>query len=308
MSDDPSMDDPAGDVTDENPFGLPRDHEQRWKECVYAARSCESTLQRLPDPSPGSDLARADMFYPWEKVSTWVRSYLRASAEHLCLWADVVAPYRFEPGAVNHVRVRPYLLLARAGLEAAAHALWLVEVTDAKECANRFLRLMHRDFNLHRKALEADNLDTSFIDTRIADLEGRVSEHSIPVSLTERVPGYQELIRFAATKTNHDADRWAYLWNAASGAAHGQNWFGVEAFDVVPILEYEPGHFRTVAFADPTYITETMEAACDALQWGTMRWLLMGRHDPDLLRQATAEIFERMPRLDGTPRSGVAGE
>jgi len=89
---------------------------------VYSARSCELVLSRVADPPPGSDLAVADLFYPWEKVSTWVRDYLRASAEHLCLWADVVAPYRFDANAVNNVRMRPYLSLARAGLEAAADA------------------------------------------------------------------------------------------------------------------------------------------------------------------------------------------
>ena len=89
----------------------------------------------------------------------------------------------------------------------------------------------------------------------------------------------------------------AYLRNAASGATHGQNWFGLEAFDVVPIIEYEPGHFRTIAFPDPEFITHTIRAACDALRWGTLRWLLMGRHDPDLIGQATMEIHERMPKI-----------
>lgn len=33
----------------------------------------------------------------------------------------------------------------------------------------------------------------------------------------------------------------AYLWHTASGAAHGQNWLGVETSDLVPVIEYEPG-------------------------------------------------------------------
>jgi hypothetical protein len=294
----------TGNATYLSQFRLPPDHEQKWKEHTYAARSCELTLSRLPDPSPGSDLDRADMLYPWEKVSTWVRAYLRGSAEHLGLWADVVAPFEFDSDAVNNVRVRPYLLLARAALEAAAHALWLVEVPDADECVTRFLRLMYRDFGYHKKALRSDNLDTAAIEQRIIDLESRVAEHSIRVNLKERVPGYEEMIRFAATATDNNPDRWAYLWNAASGAAHGQNWFGIESYDVVPVFEYEPGHYRTLAFPDPEFITETIGAACEALRWGTLRWLLMGRHDPDLLSQATHEIYERMPKID----DGVVGE
>ena len=74
------MDDAAG--TNDHPFRLPPDHEQKWKECTYTARSCERVLSQVPDPLPGSDLARADLFYPWEKVSTWVRSYLTAVDRH----------------------------------------------------------------------------------------------------------------------------------------------------------------------------------------------------------------------------------
>lgn len=238
------------------------------------------------------------MFYPWEKVSTWVRAYLRASADHLSLWADVVAPFRFDPDTINEVRIRPYLLLARAGLEGASQALWLTEVPDAKECATRFLRLMYRDFGYHKKALESDSLDTSHIDKRMGNLESRVAEYELPVTLTQRVPGHEGMVRQAAIATGNDPDRWAYLWNAASGAAHGQNWFGIEAYDVVPVLEYEPGHYRTLAFPDPEFITETIGAACDALQWGTLRWLVMGGHDPEHLSQALIEVHERMPKIE----------
>lgn len=287
-----------------DPFRLPPDQEQTWKECVYAARTCELVLSRTVDPMPGSDWAKADLFYPWEKVSVWARDYLRASAEHLCLWAQIVAPYRFEPDAVNFVRMRPYLSLARAGLESAAHALWLSEVQGPRECVLRFLRLMYRDFKYHRKALEADRMDTSAVDERIGNLEARVSEYSIPVRLTEQVPGYEAMVRLAATATQHDPHRWAYLWHTASGAAHGQNWFGVEAHGLVPVAEYEPGHFRAVTIPDPEFITNTVEAACDVLQWGTLRWLIMGRHDPEVMRDTMKEIHQRMPKLDGSPGQG----
>ncbi len=303
LRDDRSVQEAASDnASGRDPFLLPSDQEQAWKECTYAARTCELVLSRVADPRPGSDWTNADMFYPWEKVSVWVRGYLRASAEHLCLWADVVAPYRFEHGAVNDVRMRPYLSLARAGLESAAHALWLSEVKGPRECASRFLRLMYRDFNYHKKALEADGIDTSAIDERIGSLNARVEKHSIPVRLYERVPGYENMVRLAATATKHNPDRWAYLWHAASGAAHGQNWFGLEAHDLIPVAEYEPGHFRMITIPDPVFITDTIEAACDTLQWGTLRWLMMGHHDPEIFKDAMIEIHQRTPTLDGTPR------
>lgn len=60
-----------------------------------------------------------------------------------------------------------------------------------------------------------------------------------------------------------DPERWSYLWNAASGAGHGQNWFGMEGYDVELGEEYEPGHYRTTRIPDGSYITEVMEAAAD---------------------------------------------
>ena len=155
---------------------------------------------------------------------------------------------------------------------------------------------MHRDFTLHRAALEAGGLDTARVDQRIADLESRCESLSIATTPKDKPPGYEKLVRNAAVVTNHDEDRWSYLWNAASGAAHGQNWFGLEAFDLLTREEYEPGYFRTIAFPDPVFITETIGAACKTLQWGTLKWLVLGGHDPDLLRQAQRDVFERVPK------------
>jgi hypothetical protein len=102
---------------------------------------------------------------------------------------------------------------------------------------------MHRDFTLHRDALVAGGLDTARLDKRLGDLESRCPGLAIPAAPKDKPPGYEKLVRNAAVVTNHVESRWAYLWNAASGAAHGQNWFGLEAFDVLTVKKYEPGYF-----------------------------------------------------------------
>lgn len=50
---------------------------------------------------------------------------------------------------------------------------------------------------------------------------------------------------------------------------------------------------------DPIFITETIEAAAFALQWGTLRWLQLGGHDPSLLGAAVLEVSAKMPKKDG---------
>jgi len=49
---------------------------------------------------------------------------------------------------------------------------------------------------------------------------------------------------------------------------------------------------------DPAFITETVGAACVTLRWGTLRWLMLGGHDPDLLLQAQHDVFKRMPKKE----------
>ncbi|AYA23212.1 hypothetical protein C6369_000525 [Rhodococcus rhodochrous] len=284
---------------------VPADQVQQWATNTYRVRSCELVLSRTVDPLPGSQLDRADAIYRWEKISVWARSYLLAATESLCLWADLVAPYDLVPDAVNRVRMRPYLLLARSGLEAAAHAIWLLDVPTRtfEECVKRHVRLMHHDFTLHKQALEARGSDAGRIEDRIAKLKERAAGLPFEVTPTDKPPGYEKLVRNAATVVGKDANEWAYLWQAASGAGHGQNWFGIEGFDLRPTREYEPGHFRTMSVPDSVYITEMIEAAAAALAWGTTRWLDYGGHDRSLMFTAMREVHARMPKKPGVTSS-----
>lgn len=280
-------------------FRVPEEHTTTWTANAHIVRMCELVLERTVDSLPQSSLGQADAIYQWEKVSVWARNYLLAAAEHLSLWADLVAPYDCPPDAVNAVRMRPYLLLARSGIEAAAHAIWLLDVPTMPECVQRHVRLMHRDFNLHKKALEARGDDISRIAGRITLLKERAAELPFATSPKHSPPGYEKLVRNAATVTGNDEGQWAYLWNAASGAGHGQNWFGIEGFNLLPSQEYQPGHFRALSIPDPVFITETIEAAALCLHWGTARWLIMGGHGPDLLQEAKIEILDKMPKNTG---------
>jgi hypothetical protein len=169
------------------------DQIQVWAAKTYSVRACELVLSRTVDPKPGSALDQADAIYHWEKMSVWARSYLLAAAENLGLWADLVAPYDFAPDAINRVRMRPYLLLARSGLGAAAHAIWLLDVPTRTftECVERHVRLMHQDFSLHKKALVARGSDAARIEDRITKLKERDAGLPFPVPPANKPPGYE---------------------------------------------------------------------------------------------------------------------
>lgn len=259
-------------------------------------RACNLVLKRIPDPTPTSALATADLHYPQEKVSAWSREYLLAGADSLNFWADHFSPFEFAPDAVNEVPYRTYLLLARSGLESSAHGLWTLTAATSAECAQRHVRLLHRDFRYHRKALEAGGRDASHIQSRIDDLEQRAKQSAVPLRPADPPPGYEALIRHAAQLAGGDPNEWAFWWNAASGAAHGQNWFGIEGYELHSKSEYEPGYFRVAKLPDPVFITNIIDAATSCLFVGTVKWLGLSGHSLDNYEQAQRDIFAQMPK------------
>ena len=110
---------------------------------------------------------------------------------------------------------------------------------------------MHRDCQYHHDALKAGQIDASDVQERMNKLAERAAEVDPSLRPRDKPPGFEKIIRNVAEKLSKDPDRWAYLWNAASGAAHGQNWFGVEAYELLHKQEYEPGYFRVKRMPDP---------------------------------------------------------
>lgn len=80
-------------------FPVPPGASQRWTEVAWGARIAHRLLEVTGDPAPTAPVSADDLAYPVERLSAWVKSYLRAGAEHLLLWADHVAPLKFAEGA-----------------------------------------------------------------------------------------------------------------------------------------------------------------------------------------------------------------
>lgn len=275
---------------------VPEDHIADWKGFALAARASKLALQRTLDPLPESALAFADAHYPWEKVSAWSRDYLLASADFMGFWADLFAPYEFHPGAVNVVAFRPYLLMARSGLEAASQGLWLVGAESPRNCVRRHVRLMYRDFEYHRDALLAGQMDAAQLQERMDTLVTRAAETDSSLRPGDKPPGFEKIVRLAAEALTQDADRWTYLWKAASGAAHGQNWFGTEAYELLAKEEYESGYFRVTRLPDVDFITGTLDAAVTALGGGTHLWLRNAGYTEEVWLEAVHDVLDRMPK------------
>lgn len=241
---------------------------QAWVTIAHQARLYDMVLGSVSDPGPRSRFILIDSGYPYERASTWHRSYLKAALEHLLLWAEFVAPLKFHPEQETIHRLRPTYTLGRAALEASAQAVWLSGGATAQECARRHLRLIRWDYKEHAKS-GTDPDAKQRVRAMDQRLLARVSEHVAEDEL--QPPSLLEVLRSASEVIEADPDDVEYVWRAASGAAHGKYWPSLVLQDVVPIEEYEPGQMRTVSVPNPAGMTELLDLAQRMTAWGVLR-------------------------------------
>ncbi|WP_442212837.1 hypothetical protein [Specibacter sp. RAF43] len=238
-------------------------------------------LGQVVDPAAGSAMAADDAAYGWEKCSAWVHSYLCAATENMLMWANAVVPPRISEGVVVHNSPRPYFTLARAGLEAAAQAVWVLKEDSSSERVYRHLRLVYHDLRQNALALEAAQDDRSaHARKRMADLLDRTSGVYDPATIRKDEPKYSSMVAESAPFASLDPDQLLVLWRGASAAAHGKNWFHQVAYETKAGEEYEPGYFRTTLVPDPKQVTKAVDAASSMISTGVLRYVILSGCDP----------------------------
>ncbi len=278
---------------DESLFEISDELKLRRTYQTHSTRACGMVLDQPLKPVDGSTLHRLDNTFGLEKVSTWMRAYLRSAAEHLAAWADLALPYGHPRPLPGITRARPNMLMARAALESAAHALWPFSASSDDGFLARFAHLVITDQQHFQKALERGNKDTRVLDPWADALKARCE--SLQLTIPNRFPGYEKLVRHAATIVDEDEQRWSYLWNLASGAGHGQKWFTTEGHLTLSQTEYESGHYDLVTVANPVLEVEMIEASGTALLHGTVIWLAASGHDPLMVQEAVRKLSEYFP-------------
>lgn len=274
-----------------------------WVEVAHGSRILQHCLRHAGDPRARSPFAQVSELYPFEKVSDRARAYLTAAIEHLIFWADLQAPLKFHPEQSVEVTLRPSYTLARASLESAAQAVWLMDTTDPMECVRRHICLMRWDLQELRKS-RLDTAAKSEAKGLENDLLQRVAEAFSEEEV--RAPqGYLDVIRSACAADGlslapDDAER---IWRAASGAAHGKYWPTLELQEVIPVQEYEPGQYRSMQVPDVGGITEALQAAHAMTQIGVLRYLDYSRLDISAsIASAQAWVSEIIPLKEGVDR------
>ena len=131
---------------------IDRDTSRAWVEVAHSARIMQDLLTGTPPAVKGSPLDITNDFFPKDPVERWCRSYLSAALEHLGMWADLVVPLKLHPEAELHHTPRPAQTLARAALESASQAVWILAANNPREMARRHVSLVLDDWDQQKKA------------------------------------------------------------------------------------------------------------------------------------------------------------
>lgn len=249
---------------------------EEWTQLALRIRAAEHSVDMLGKPALRSQLWQDDQSYPAELPSEWVISYLKASAEHLTQWADLVVPRQYGAGGdvVEH-HYRPHLSLGRCGLEAAAQAVWVLGPADADERALRHLRLVYWDLYEEMLALKdaGDEFNAKHAEACSEDLIRSMRARFSARKIKDR-PSYSGCIEFAAEQQGIDPLVWGHMWRGASGAAHGRRWVSTHSYDV----SSGPGALL-MRTPRPSEITSIIRSACEVLERGLALYCNLGGLD-----------------------------
>lgn len=271
------------------------DSSRAWTEIAHGTRLQWRVLVSVGDPVAGSNFARVHEFYPYERVADRSRAYIYAALEHLMLWAEVVAPFKFHPEQTSVFQQRPAYTLARAALEAAAQAVWMLDTTDPLECVRRHLCLIRWDLQEHaRSSIGADQKNA--VREREAELLRRVTG-VFPERETRPPGGYLAVLQLACEAKDLDLGKGHVerLWRAASGSAHGMFWPTLELQHLVD-LQDETGAFERVRVPDAAGMTEVLRAAHKMTQHAVLQYAhYAGADIHGLLADAMQWLIEQVP-------------
>jgi hypothetical protein len=266
-----------------------------------SARVMQEVLRQTPAPTSGSMLSVVSAVVPEESAADWCRAFLVAALEHLVMWADYVTPQHMHPDAQAEFALRPAQTLARAALESASQAVWILSPTEVQDVERRYISLVLADWDEQKKA--ASGLDAK------ASMKKRRADALQRLGLAEdllRTPSYLTLVRDATTHVRSQlpganigsAVAVERLWRASAGSAHGKKWPSTEM-----TVNWEEHGWR-ISLPDPAAITAILQLADKVTTYGVLRFAEQsGHHEKlaDIQRAAMETVYGTVSKIPGAP-------
>lgn len=288
-------------------YRIDRETSMPWVEVAHSARIMRDVLDAIGSPLRGSAFAQVDAHYQWEAASDWARDYLSAGIEHLEFWADATAPLKFHPDAVVLHKLRPVQAIARAAVESASQAVWMMDAKDARSTALRHLCLILDDLEEERKALPLKEKERMHAarEQLLARIVNTTSEEEIG-----RFRGYMDVVKEASAAAARNGSKTGgisdpveveRLWRTSAGTAHGKRWPLVALQISVAAGDSAGGRAQGATMPDPQAITKILKLADAVVTYGVVRFATHSGYESQLgqiLHEATARLLAVIPRID----------
>lgn len=247
------------------------DASRAWTEVAQGARMSWHMFRNVAPPTEGSNFARTRELYPFEPLDERAQAYVGAALEHLMMWAEYTAPLKFHPDQESSFYQRPPYTLARAALEAAAQAVWMLDTLDPMECIRRHLSLMRWDLHEHKRSKSALD-EKEVIDARERELLTRVA-NVFTADDIKPPSSYLWVLRAACRPDdlNLQAEEVERLWRAASGSAHGMYWPTQDLQRSVAVTSSDGG-VRQIRVADAELVAQVLNAAYSMTQYAVLKY------------------------------------
>lgn len=279
---------------------LAREDVMPWIEASVGARLNADVLDKMMPPKEGSFL-RPTTDDPLRNMGWWCHGYLESAVDHMLLWADCFAPLKFHPESETVHTLRPIFTLARAAMESAAQAIWILSPEELVTCVDRYFQLALWDLDEQTKA--------AMDEEERAELQQCRENMFAVLGLTRRKfspPKYIDMIRAAAVflptdnvQTPMAPESVERIWRSAAGAAHGKQWTEFELHERV-----DAGGGFVYSTPKIQAISEVLDVADKFLRAGVLLFAKRSGHMEDfrdLWEDATNRLAEQI-----TPVGDVA--
>ncbi|MBU4188900.1 MAG: hypothetical protein KJ817_11945 [Actinobacteria bacterium] len=254
-----------------DPIRVPPRAKLEWAAVAHGARLSNHLLTHVGEPAPKSNFAKVNDLYPFESLAAFTKGYLDAALEHLLLWADYAAPLKFHPEHQVTFGLRPAYTLARAAIEAASPAVWLMNATGPRECLRRYFSLVRWDLQMHAKSTPSPERRAD-AEKKEMELLDRIRGEFSPKDVAPP-GGYEATVKLACEEpgVGLDPTETSWIWRAASGSAHGMPW---ASKDLQVWVQQDHGlvEGNLIRVPDTDRMAEALRAASTMTSYGCLRF------------------------------------
>lgn len=181
-------------------------------------------------------------------------------------------------------RLRPAYTLARAAIEAASPAVWLMNAAEPREHLRRYFSLVRWDLRMQARSTP-DPERKADAKKKDAELLDRISVQFSPNDVKPPT-GHEAIVKLACENPGLELDptEASSTWRAASGSAHGMPW---ASRDLQVWIQEEQGLTgpSPIRVPDTDRMAKALAVAYTMTRYGCLKFADFSGADPNTLAE-----------------------